>query len=68
MTIYKIRHKVTNMYSMGGFSPYWNSTGKFWKKIHHVNAHLGLLSPDTDTSNWEIVEYNLEEIKKMDIK
>lgn len=62
MKQYKIRNVKTNLFSMGGFKPYWNKKGKSWSEMRYLKAHLGLLSPETDTTDWEIVEYVLEEV------
>lgn len=67
MKLYKIRNRKTGLFSQGGFSPMWNKTGKFWSQLRYVKAHLGLLSPETDTLDWEIVEYELTENNTMNV-
>jgi len=65
---YKIRHKITGLYSGGGEGPSWNKKGKIWNTYAHVMAHLAqffeieyrqkkswLSIPD----EWEIVELQI---------
>ncbi len=38
--MYKIRNKLTGLYSNGGAYPRWTKRGKTWNALHHVRAHL----------------------------
>jgi len=40
MTIYKIRHIESGLYSTGGVSPKWTKAGKTWNNIGHLKSHL----------------------------
>jgi len=40
MTIYKIRHADSGLYSTGGTTPKWTKTGKTWNNIGHLKSHL----------------------------
>jgi len=40
MRVYKIRDKVSGMYSSGGTCPKWKKDGKTWNKLAHIKAHL----------------------------
>lgn len=65
MTVYKIRHKETGLYSRGGiYGMQWSKTGKTWSHIARVKSHLrqairhGL---SEQIGNWEIIELVTEE-------
>jgi hypothetical protein len=66
-TVYKIRHKETGLYSMGGTDPRWSKTGKKWSKLGHITSHMrglrrwgGYPHPYKDA---EIVEYQVTEVE-----
>lgn len=62
--LYKIRHKDTGKFSMGGaYNPHWNNTGKIWKERQHDIAHIKLVmdTSNIDMSRWEIVPYEIIE-------
>jgi hypothetical protein len=40
MTFYKIRHKTTGLFSVGGVEPRFNKRGKTWATMAHVKLHL----------------------------
>jgi len=40
MKVYKIRNKITGLYSRGGNPPAWGKTGKTWNAIGHLKNHL----------------------------
>lgn len=40
MTFYKIRHKTTGLFSMGGVEPRFTKRGKTWATMGHVKLHL----------------------------
>lgn len=70
---YKIRHRVTGMYSKGGTyangagnNSFWAPTGgKTWDTLGKLRAHITSHLPSstydddrgTDMSDWEVVEY-----------
>lgn len=70
-TFYKIRHRVTNMYSKGGGyvpadgqgSLWVPNGGKTWDTLGKLRAHITSHMPRhhhdhaTDMSDWEVVEY-----------
>ena len=65
MTVYKIRHKETGLYSRGGiYGAQWSKTGKTWSHIGHVKSHLrqavryGL---SEQIKKWEVLELVTEE-------
>lgn len=74
-TVFKIRHKVTGLYSTGGMSPKWVSLeeSKNWNKRSHANCHISQFKPKDympkppkqDVESWEIVPFivKLIEIK-----
>lgn len=45
ITIYKIRSRVTGLYSTGGGTPGWSKKGKTWNQRGHVSNHLHGLYP-----------------------
>lgn len=66
MKLYKIRHKVTGLYSKGGASPYWSKKGKTWSSIGHLKRHIaGVVDSRyhkmSDMVNWEILEIEVSE-------
>jgi hypothetical protein len=67
-TFFKIRHKVTGMYSKGGTyanaegtNSHWNKSGKTWDTLGklraHLTSHMNRYYGATDMSDWEIIEY-----------
>ena len=74
--MFKIRHKITGLYSRGGYEPVFDKKGKVWRGINHVRSHITLIrdSPRSykkckeDMKNWEIVEYQMKEINTYTIK
>ena len=40
MKVYKIRHKITGLYSRGGETPFWNKKGKTWSSLAHLKRHI----------------------------
>ena len=42
--IFKIRDRVTGLYSTGGSNPKFNKRGKAWGTLAHVRAHLALFT------------------------
>lgn len=68
-TFYKIRHKVTGLYSKGGVyvtasgtGITWTKIGKTWDKLSTLRSHITSHLPDsyrngTDMSNWEVIEF-----------
>lgn len=59
MIIYRIRNKVTGLFSTGGQVPTWTVTGKIWTNQSGLSSHLGLV--DKKYSNCEIIVYELTE-------
>jgi len=47
-TIYKIRDKMTGLFSTGGAFPRWTARGKSWSSLTYVKSHLGLV----DNGRW----------------
>ena len=45
--MYKIRHKITGLYSMGGREPTFHKKGKVWSGINHVRSHLTLVKNES---------------------
>lgn len=66
MKIYKIRHKLTGLFSTGGSNPFWTKKGKTWSSIGHVKSHIsGVVDygyrDKSDMVNWEIIEIEVSE-------
>lgn len=69
MNIYRIKHAVTGLYSLGGNSPRWSKKGKIWKNIGHVKTHLRNAIPWhdphhlrlADMENWILITYEIKE-------
>lgn len=78
-TYYKIRHKKTNRWSMGGvyvpsdgLGRLWvDEGGKVWSKIgpvrSHITSHMNKYSGSTDMSDWEVVELKMVETDRKPI-
>ena len=78
-TIYRIRHKVTGLWKMGGSWSRWGKKGKVWigtgpLKLHLNQYHVGdsgkgawRAAVAADVENWEVIEYRLmeTEVKKV---
>jgi hypothetical protein len=71
MKIYKIRHKVTGLFSKGGISPFWSKKGKTWNTFGHLKRHLRAVfeyrhntQNVKDLENWEIIEIEVTENSK----
>ncbi len=43
MKFYRIRHKVTGLFSRGTSSPKWSKNGKTWSSLKNLNQHLAML-------------------------
>jgi hypothetical protein len=66
MKLYKIRHKVTGLFSAGGHSPSWTKKGKTWSSLGHLKNHInGVVEyryhKMKDMENWEILEIEISE-------
>lgn len=66
MKVYKIRHKITGLYSRGGSSPFWNKKGKTWSTLGHLKRHIANVVDSryhkmNDMVNWEIIEIEVSE-------
>lgn len=70
---FKIRHKVTGLYSSGGSdaahssdgvnSSVWKKNGKIWAGTGPLRSHLALIVERRgNMENWEVVELALTEI------
>lgn len=68
--IYRIRHKITGMFSMGGESVHKNGTGYGWSKNGKIWTGLGPLrnhlngyakSSPGRLDDWEVITYDLVE-------
>lgn len=76
-THYKIRHKKTGRWSMGGYyvsadgtGSLWVETGgKIWTKIgpvrNHISTHIS--QRGSDLSDWEVVEFKMVEVSRKGI-
>ncbi len=75
--IYKLRDNKTGLFSKGGTNGEFNKNGKIWKIPGHLRSHLEqfkrISGRDTtnrlldNIHNWEIVEYELKEVNKIDL-
>jgi len=68
ITVYKIRNKVTGLFSSGGqYNPIFNNSGKTWSKAGHVKNHIRQHTGNRwhqahpDINNWEVVEIAIQE-------
>lgn len=69
MTFYKIRHKETGFFSIGGQNPRFTVKGKTWNDIGHIKTHINLHTGaayygrgrvnHNYLNNIEVVEYTL---------
>lgn len=74
MKFYKLRHKVTRLFSTGGRYPKFKAKGKTWSALGHVKSHLTMIRSNLQYGAWgtyresiecylhdvEIVEYAFE--------
>lgn len=62
---FKIRDRMTGLYSTGGSNPKWNAKGKTWKDIGPLRAHLTQLMHYYYFKGvppvWDIVEFEMVE-------
>jgi len=66
MKLYKIRHKVTGLFSKGGGHPFWTKKGKTWSTLGHLKRHIaGVIDYRyhdlKDMVNWEVIEIEVSE-------
>jgi len=71
ITVYKIRHKVTGLFSTGGSYPSFREKGKTWSGTGQVRNHLAMHAGKEsryysrpkhhDFDNWEVVEIAIQE-------
>jgi hypothetical protein len=64
VTIYKIRHKITGLFSSGGAHPRWTKKGKAWTNIGHIKTHFSMIGDAQLRAAYrdsEIVEYDVTE-------
>lgn len=67
--VFKLRHKVTGLYSSGGTEPKWTRSGKTWSSKSAVGNMLDLVTGSNyarsknhnDWYNWELVTLELSE-------
>lgn len=64
MTFYKIRHKVTGLWSAGGYYTSWRKKGgKVWRDRRALSLHLSMIRESENThkivemQHWEIVPF-----------
>lgn len=72
MTVYRIRHKKTGLWSKGGYWPRWSNKGKVWRSSSSLGGHLAMFyrwdhdgsrtyAYEPEVKDWEIVEYIIQE-------
>jgi len=55
--MYKIRNKITGLYSKGGHRVSWSKKGKVWAEKGHLSNHFAsFINPSKTYANCEIVE------------
>lgn len=62
--LYKIRHKITGLFSSGGAHPRWTKKGKAWTNIGHIKTHFSMIGDSQLRAAYrdsEIVEYDVTE-------
>lgn len=59
--IYKIKDKITGLYSMGGTIPYFNKRGKTWSSRGAVSNHIRL-ARYPNKENIQIIEIQVEHV------
>jgi hypothetical protein len=65
ISLYKIRHKTTGLFSSGGAHPRWTKKGKAWTNIGHIKTHFQGVPDHILRSTYkdaEIVEYEVTEL------
>lgn len=64
MTYYKIRNRLTGLYSKGGTRPTWSTRGKTWQTQAALGAHLAQMHGRhlTESASWEVVTFELREV------
>lgn len=69
---FKIRDKKTGLYSSGGYVPSWSESGKSWKSLAGIRAHLRMTGRGSRyhlatkvSPTWEVVEFHLERIGRV---
>ena len=67
LKIYKIRDKITGLFSSGGLYCKFNKTGKCWDSIKNIKLHLSLIK-NAPAIYVEVVEYNLVESKVISVE
>ena len=66
MKLYKIRHKITGLFSKGGCNPFWTKKGKTWSTLSHLKRHINSVidyryHKSADMQNWEVIEIEVSE-------
>jgi hypothetical protein len=65
MIIYRIRSRMTGLFSAGGQEPRWVKTGKIWKGLGPLKLHFNSLTHRGrsiyDSQDAEVVEYEVIE-------
>lgn len=74
---YKIRDKVTGLFSTGGMSPKWTKRGKTWSQLNHIKTHLKQFIRDSAymkeyinniPETWQVVELSNSGIIEYDAR
>ena len=63
--IYKIRNKVTGLWSKGGSYPRWGNPGKTWLTIGQLRTHITSVinsGYSVNFSEWEVISYQVTEL------
>ena len=61
--IFKIRSKITGLYSSGGYSPKWSNHGKVWKSFGLARVSLKSYLDNNNSRNRTANESDLEIVK-----
>lgn len=61
--MYKIRNKLTGLYSTGGTYPGWSKGGKLWKRKGDLASHFTILGNLKAYKDAEIVEVVLSTVE-----
>lgn len=69
--VYRIRHRQTGKFKLGGVWPHWSAKGKAWASRSAVKLHVKLsqrtlssfagYTSQNDPDNWEVVPYRVVE-------
>jgi hypothetical protein len=66
--VYRIRHKQTGLYSLGGHTPNWSKSGKVWRSMGALRNHLRVFNQGPTgygnraiPADWLVIEYILRE-------